>query len=308
MDINRFDKTAMDDLKGYSDKGELAAVPFSIGFSVLFYNKDIFDKFGVPYPKEGMNWDDIVSLSKRLQRKDGSVQYFAINPVATDLRKFGSPFSMPIIDPKTDKAVINTEGWKKVFQQLKMITDLSDGNVKYPSFADGQTMAMYASYGDYFGTIEKTAEKAGPFDWDITTMPSFKDAPGVGFRSLSHTLSISSTSVHKDDAFKVIQCLVSDENQLAMAKRGIRFPSIDDQKLKDSFGVDNPMLKGKNLQAIFKTKPAPNPRFTKYDSIIEKQLNSAFSLVRDNKTDINTALRDAEEKANQGIADAKTGK
>jgi multiple sugar transport system substrate-binding protein len=305
VNLNRFDKTAIEDIKAYSDKGELLALPFSTNFSIMLYNKDIFNKFGVPFPKDGMTWEEIIALAKTLERADGSTQYRGINP--WDVRKFATPLSMPVVDPKTEKAAINSDGWKKAFQMMKVITDISNGNNKYPSFLTDPTLAMFTSYGDVFGDIEKQAKTPAGllFDWDFTTMPSFQEAPGVGFRSLSHDLAISSTSQHKEDAFKVIQLLTSDEVQMAITKRGNRFPALDDQKLKDAYGVDNTILKGKNMPAIFKTKNAKNPKPTLYDDLTVGELNNAFSKVRDGKADINTALREAEEAANLKIAAEK---
>jgi multiple sugar transport system substrate-binding protein len=305
--VNRFDKTAIDDIKAFSDKGELLALPFSTNFSIMLYNKDIFNRFGAPFPKDGMTWDEIIAIAKKLEVEDGGVQYRGINP--WDIRKFATPLSLPVVDPATEKAVLNTDGWKKAFQMMKRITDISNGNNKYPNFLTDPKVAMFTSYGDVFGDIEKQSKTpAGlQFDWDFTTMPSFPDAPGYGFRSLSHDLSISSSSQHKEEAFKVIQLLTGDELQMSLTRKGIRFPAIDDQKLKDAFGADNPILKGKNLPAIFKTKNAKNPKPTKYDDVAAGELGSAFNKVKDGQTDINTALRAAEELANQKIATLKSG-
>ncbi|CAG7656960.1 ABC transporter substrate-binding protein [Paenibacillus allorhizosphaerae] len=305
MNVNRFDQTAIEDIKAFSDKGELLALPFSTNFSIMLYNKNIFDRFGVAYPKDGMTWEEVIAIAKKVEREDGGTQYRGINP--WDVRKFATPLSLPVVDPKTGKAILNTDGWKKAYQYMKAITDISSGNNKYPSFQKDGTLAMFTSYGDIFGDIEKQAQTpAGmQFDWDFTTMPSFKEAPGYGFRSLSHDLAISSTSQHKEEAFKVIQFLTSDELQLTLTKRGIRFPAIDDQKLKDAFGAFSPILKGKNMQAIFKTKNAKNPIPTLYDDFAVSELNAAFTKVKDGKADINTALREAEDLANQKIATQK---
>jgi len=45
-----------DVLKIYNVGGKYYAIPMSIVGSNVFYNKDLFDKYGVPYPTT--NWDD----------------------------------------------------------------------------------------------------------------------------------------------------------------------------------------------------------------------------------------------------------
>jgi multiple sugar transport system substrate-binding protein len=303
VNLNRFVQTAMDDIKSYGDQGQLYALPWSTNFSVLLYNKEIFDRFALPYPKDGMTWDDIAALSKKINASANSagLEITAIDP--QDIRKFASPLSIPIVDPKTEKAVLYSEGWKRAFEYLKGFIDTGNKNgyKVLDRFLKDKSVAMITFYGDVFGDVEKYIKSGSDINWDFIATPSFKETPGMGFRSLSHDLLISSTSKHKEEAFKVIQYLTGDENQLALTKRGIRFPAINDQKLKDSFGSDNPILKGKNMAAVFHNKPAPNPKFTKYDSIAESNLSKAFTKVAEGKTDINTALREAEEVANKEI-------
>ncbi|TMV47703.1 hypothetical protein FE783_19880 [Paenibacillus mesophilus] len=45
------------------------------GGASLYYNKDLFDKFAVPYPQEGISWSRTMDLAVRMSRVEGSVQY-----------------------------------------------------------------------------------------------------------------------------------------------------------------------------------------------------------------------------------------
>src|SRR5690606_24616722 len=62
--------------------GKFHAVPDKANYPfvnhALVYNKDIFNKFAVEYPKDHMTWDEVVELSKRLQRMDNGVQYYGL--------------------------------------------------------------------------------------------------------------------------------------------------------------------------------------------------------------------------------------
>lgn len=42
----------------------------------VFYNKDLFDKFGIDYPTDNMTWDEMYELSKNMTRSDGDIQYY----------------------------------------------------------------------------------------------------------------------------------------------------------------------------------------------------------------------------------------
>ncbi|NOU90117.1 extracellular solute-binding protein [Paenibacillus sp. LMG 31460] len=59
---------------------------------VLYYNKDIFDKFGISYPRNGMTWDEVYDLAKKLNRTEDGISYrgfgmaagamFTVNPLS----------------------------------------------------------------------------------------------------------------------------------------------------------------------------------------------------------------------------------
>lgn len=53
-DLNAYYPEGLDAVRQYSSKGELLALPMWINVYATLYNKDIFDKFGVPY-FEGRN-------------------------------------------------------------------------------------------------------------------------------------------------------------------------------------------------------------------------------------------------------------
>jgi multiple sugar transport system substrate-binding protein len=67
------------DLKAYNGladrltiNGSLVALPARTDYYVLYYNKDIFDKAGVPYPSNNMTWIEWEQLAKRLTSGSGN--------------------------------------------------------------------------------------------------------------------------------------------------------------------------------------------------------------------------------------------
>lgn len=55
-------------------EGSVYGFPRDIGLEVLYYNKDMFDEVGVPYPDETWTWDDLASAAEQLTVKDASGQ------------------------------------------------------------------------------------------------------------------------------------------------------------------------------------------------------------------------------------------
>jgi len=69
-----------------------------------------------------------------------------------------------------------------------------------------------------------------------------------------------------------------------------------------------PFLKGKNINAIFPPNMAAPSFITEYHSLALTQLTAEVNQVIQGKVDINTALRNAAEKADKAIDAAKAAK
>ena len=63
VDLGSYDKNI---LKSLSWKGVLYAVPRDVSNLVIFYNKDLFDKYGVSYPDKSWTFDDFLRTSQAL--------------------------------------------------------------------------------------------------------------------------------------------------------------------------------------------------------------------------------------------------
>lgn len=303
FDLSRFDPKALDAVRKVSNGG-LFGIPYNVNFNALYYNKDIFDKFGVGYPKDGMTWEETIELGKKLTRNEGGVQYKGLDPDGHVRMMF--PLSLNLVDPKTNTANINdNDSLKRVFEMGKAINDIP-GNQQQGSFLNvfpkDRTIAMLAT-----SNFTSFFRDAPNLNWDMAQYPSYKERPNVYGMYDLHVMAVPKTSKYKDDAFKVIEVLMSDEVQLQSVKVTGRVSPLKDQKYKDNFGADQAGLKGKNIQAIFKSKPADAPEFSRFYSDANAIVLSEYKEVLAGTKDVNTALRGAEEKINQAIK-AKLGK
>lgn len=70
-------------------ENELFAIPAYSNVRVLFYNKDLFDKAGLPYPKEGWTLDDFRQTALRLTSGDGATQVYGYLPLDAGLQDLG---------------------------------------------------------------------------------------------------------------------------------------------------------------------------------------------------------------------------
>ncbi|MFC4306302.1 extracellular solute-binding protein [Cohnella boryungensis] len=53
--------------------GRLYGLSNAYNSQALYYNKDLFDRAGVAYPRDGMNWEEVLQLAQRFnQAQSGS--------------------------------------------------------------------------------------------------------------------------------------------------------------------------------------------------------------------------------------------
>jgi multiple sugar transport system substrate-binding protein len=309
FDLHQFNQAAINELKAFGSNGELYALPFSINYSALFYNKDLFDRFGVNYPKDGMNWDEYVALAKQMSRTDGGTKYYG-----TALREaqfLSSPLSLPYVNLKTETSALNTEGWQKFLNRMKQLADAIDTDGKpYTAVGGGlfenqQTAAMILFNIDYIAKLNTLESKGSKLNWDLASYPSFPEAPGKSSRSVTHNLLIASTSKHKNEAFQAMAYVTTDKEVQTASSRSGRVSALNDPEIRKSFAGGLQQVQTKNLAAIFKTTPAPNPAPSLYSNSAAVPLNAALNNVLTGKMDVVTALRKADEDFNILIEEMK---
>ncbi|MDF2664029.1 MAG: family 1 extracellular solute-binding protein [Paenibacillus sp.] len=165
FDLNRFDPQMITDAKVSSTNGELYGIPYSRNFHAFYYNKDIFDKFGVPYPQDGLTWDQTLELAKKLTRMEGGTQYRGIDPGA-GISWIYQPLGIQADDVTTGKASVNNEQWKKVFELVKAMFTIpgnESNGTPIDNFLKQKNLAMIA-YTNMFSQLEEPTKQG--FNWD----------------------------------------------------------------------------------------------------------------------------------------------
>lgn len=296
--------------KGKGD--QIYALPFNVNQHVLYYNKDIFDKFVVPYPTEKqMNWDEAVELGKQLTRTENGVHYIGL--VVDNLTGLSKSLGLPYLNRETGDAAIDTPEWRRVFEQLKEIYEIPgyvapDGtwNWNRDNFMKDQNIAMRAAWlANMVGPLEELRQQGVEFNWDIAPVPNFSDQLGKTREAQIHSISINSQSKHKDEAFQVLSEILSDEGQRIIARNG-RVPSIINPELEKEYGADIPVLQGKTVQNVFIGEPIQEHYQHPYEPEISKRLTEAAEDLAVKGLDVNSAIRKATEAINKDVETLRT--
>lgn len=306
IDLNRFEDVLIHFLKGERFNNQILGLPVANNNMILYYNKDIFDKFSVQYPKDGMTWDEAIDLSRKLNKADGDTLYYGLAASINHVIRTNS-FSADTVDPATNKVTINTnENWKKIFQKIfvdvandaayrEKLTKVNDRPGE-PNFYTDKDLAMFG-----FLATMANLEELKHMNWDIVSLPTFAELPGIGSQPYPIYFSITSISNQKQAAMQVIEYLVSDEFQLA-ASRGGSMTVLKDYMIKQEFAKDT-YWKDKNAGAMFYNQLANINNKSIFENDIEKIYRKDLVDLMLGTLDINTALRNWEETANKKISD-----
>jgi multiple sugar transport system substrate-binding protein len=307
-DFSKYEPSIIDSIKSYSTKGEILFLPYNVLAMALHYNKDVFDKFAIPYPKDNLTWDQAIELGNTLTRKDGDVQYIGLRS-PNIVNRMRSQLSIPYLD-SAGKPIINSDGWKQLFDTYQKIHsgldkwEVKNFNEAKTQFMQDRTLAMFPEILQLQNTDMVDMEKKG-LRWDIATYPTFSDRPGVGNGVFADGFVLPKGGKHTDLAFQIISYLSTDpEVQLEATKNG-RITVLKDPKIQEHAFENNAAAQGKNLKAAFTPKYPSPPQVTPYDSDGQTIINKKLLELVNKKTDVNTLLRQAQEEFTQKIAETK---
>jgi multiple sugar transport system substrate-binding protein len=241
-------------------------------------------------------------LAKQLTREEGGVQYRGFFASISHLARLNQ-LSYRTVDPATNKATLDNDNWKAFMNNIvrfyelpgyKMDANLTFVTNKRNKFIQEKSVAMWLPV-----STQHTAQELADLNWDIASFPVDKQKPGVGPQPYPNAFWLTSISKQKDEAFQAIAYLASESFQLPGVKRGEFVSALKSETLRKSFGQESDLYKGKNSKAMLPAAFAPAVPITRFNSIAESNLLTAFNDIILGKKDVNTALRSAEEASNK---------
>jgi multiple sugar transport system substrate-binding protein len=112
-------------LEGFQWNGGTWALPAGVEAHLTFYNKDLFDRAGVPYPKAGWTLEDFLDIAKRLTvRQEGEVIQWGFADTVTHVPAFLRLQGVKLVDDTTQPPTPSLDT-PEVAQALRWYTDLT---------------------------------------------------------------------------------------------------------------------------------------------------------------------------------------
>ncbi len=283
----------------FTVKGQVYAIPRDVApFACVFYNKDLFDQAGLPYPTDGWTWDDLLRIAKALTKRDASgriTQYgfygwawqdFIYGNGGALVDDVKAPTKSMLDDPKS---VEGLQFYSDLINKYEVMpTPLALANLGMGvdlMFASGR-LAMFLS-----GIWETPSLRAKySFHWDVAMFPKNRD--GVRhFGSGGTGYGILRSSKHPREAWEVVKALTSAEVQGELAERGLAQPSLRSVALGEHWAgsplppANKKMLNEAVNDIVF------DPFHSRWREIEAKYINPEFDLLKSGKETAEAAVQ-----------------
>ncbi|RED65835.1 ABC transporter substrate-binding protein [Cohnella lupini] len=343
IDINEFVPTVIDGIKEEGN-GFLYGLTPTYTPSALYYNKKIFSKAGVELPTDGMSWDQVFNLAKRLKSGTGkdSVFGFSFNQWGAgdnywDVQNFAAPLQLRMYDEKAETMTVNTPQWEAIW---KSATDLykdhvtphqddmqygpTDGGMgagkevynpfQGQLFMNGKVAMTVGDYGliNQIQQLNDNSEKLkmDPLEWDVVSMPYHVGKEGIGGSIYLNQLSgINANAANSEDAWEFVKFMNGKEWAKLKARSTYEL-SARKEYVKPRDGMTY------NVEAFTKMKPAPQLNSSLKDqellrnapnlNLISELGTKYYAEVIEGKKTVKEALTEWETKGNDLLQKIKT--
>jgi multiple sugar transport system substrate-binding protein len=298
LNLSTLEPSSIDAIRAISD-GKMYALPLVINTIALYYNKDIFDKFGVPYPSDGMTWEQVIDTAKRMRRTDGGQEFYGLGTSFTHHLNL-NPLSVAYVDHKTETPTILTDPrWRTIYTILIEAYKTTDFKSLGPTqFIKDQNIAMSEGLANLYLNNDMTK-----MNWDMVSYPTYTEAPNSAPQPYPTLFGITSISKFKDEAMEVLKYMLSEEAQKSLSERAV-IPVLQTDSVMQAFGKGS-LYADKNLKAVLNRKFAPMPERTKYDAKATPLHSKPLVELAKGTMDMNTAFRQIDEEMKKMIAEEK---
>lgn len=224
--INDFAPVIRDAL---SYKGKLYALAYDFGPYITYYNKTLFQKAGVPFPKDWWTAEEFLTTAKAVTKNiDGKDVFgYAAQNNWDQITPWLYSNGTDLVDPDFKKSNLSSP---EVIETLHYFQDLQYKYKVAPPVTDPGNLQ---SHREAFYATRVAMYVDGPWnfvnlrsklkdEWDVTTFPkgkkgSIPQVAGSGF-------GISAQTKYKEQAWQALKWLTSKESLERVAKAGRGFP------------------------------------------------------------------------------------
>jgi len=227
FDISDFYKPAVQGWGTYN--GKIYAIPGDVDIYAMYYNKTMFDKYGVPYPDETWDWEKYLWAAKKLSKDfdgDGKLEQWGCVP--DQWQDYVWQNGGDILSKDNTRCILDQPA---AYDAIQWMADLRTKDHVAPSatdaadigtqkmFTNGQ-VGMFVS-GSWAAAIVFKKEIT-TFEYDVAPLPKGKQrASFIG----GAAFGILRGSKHKKEAWELVKFMTSPSMQRHFAEEKQIIPS-----------------------------------------------------------------------------------
>lgn len=215
-------------LAAYKTEAGYYGLPRDFQTIVLFYNKDMFDAAGLPYPDGTWTFDDLRKAAKKLtvRNADGSYAQWGFTADLWDIEPFMSGlvwgFGGDIVDTKARKTLIgkNMDPWNFVWEMVHVDKSIPDQSTaeQYGSDLFFAGKAAMITMGHW--TVPEYSTVS--FKWDVAPFPQGPAGRATSVNSAGFVMA--KDSKNPDAGWQWIKYVLSEVGQSRLAELGFAIP------------------------------------------------------------------------------------
>ena len=256
--------------------GNTYAMPVRTDQYVLFYNKDIFDAAGVPYPDNDMTWTEFEELAAQLTSGEGAT------------KKYGAYFhswnacvqNWGVQDGKHTIMDGEYSFFKPYYEMVLRMQEVGT----CMSFA--QIQASGLSYTDIFAQgniamlpmgswliqtmIQRNRSGESSVNWGVAVIPHAEDVPNGYTVGATTPICINNASQNKDLAWEFVKFMTGPEGAQILAENG-QVPALSGEGYLETYaatpGMPEDIIEGLYASHISPDRPAMD-KVTEIDQML----------------------------------------
>jgi len=270
--------------------GKLYGLAPEFSASALYYNKVLFKKYGVEFPRDRMSWDDVLKLAQRFPSEGNEEERIygfepGSGPGLFDLiLDAGTTIGLTSISADGSSIVIASDSWKRIFAS---VMQASQSNVlHFPSgdiveqfrndlFTKGRVAIKENEFFYYSSIADRQRSEPGSnsLNFDVVTVPVDPANPDVtNALYLNSIFAVSTNSAQKPAAWEVVKYINSE------AQAQIESKTLNGQiPVRKDYVPDKEII---NIEPFFALKPVVK-RWS--DSKLTPEFNQVFKELATNE-------------------------
>lgn len=201
------------------DSGKLSALPYRMDKFVLYYNKDLFDRAGMPYPTDGMTWTAFQQMADQLQTSLHSEEqhsvYSIFSPTHWSELLTSEPFRVFTCNLDELRRGLDLLNEMQQTQSMVSISRMRSILATQRVFENGQYGMFISGTWMMHFIINDVENGDSSLRWGVTSRPQWEGAENKDAAWIT-SLCINRESAHTEAAWKFVQYVCGEKGAKIM--------------------------------------------------------------------------------------------